>query len=604
MKKEAGRKRRNASRSPQTHRPGAASRGEESSAQPAQGRTATGRRRWWFAIALVALGWAIYTPCLSGPFLYDDYDLKEVHSTVRTGRWQPIVNSGRPLVYLTYLANHRWGGFEPFRFHATSVLLHGLNAVLLWCFLNTLLTPERLDRIIPYRLRVLFVYGVPLLFLTSPIQTEAVAYISSRPEVLGTTFYVAALWVFASSLRERHRWVTALLIALLFVGAMLCKQDKLTLPLVILMMDYLLLAKGDWRRMKYNWPTYALFAIGGVAGFFVVVKPFLFAKSAGFTLPWTEYLFTQFRVVFVYLRLLLVPVGLNVDWHFLPSETLWDHLSWLGLIVLVGLAGACVYLRQRAPLAAFGGVFFFVVLAPSSSFYPLLDFAAERRLYLPSIGFFLVVMVAVVWLFSPSPRNVSVVAVALVVAYAAGTYTRSRVWSDELLLWQDAVAKSPAKYRPPNNLGRAYDERGEYATAAKYWRQAEKLVPAKSTDHAYLLSNLGLAHARLKDYRRAVDYYERAIEIAPRVPEFWAQLAVAQLRLGRKKEGFESFDKAFKSRRQSPEIYLLRGQEYFLLGDYQSAVRDFKQAVKMRPEDQRAQRNLQAAEKMLRGRNP
>ena len=199
---------------------------------------------------------------------------------------------------------------------------------------------------------------------------------------------------------------------------------------------------------------------------------------------------------------------------------------------------------------------------------------------------------------------VSVVAVALVVAYAAGTYTRSRVWSDELLLWQDAVTKSPDKYRPANNLGRAYDERGEYATAAKYWRQAEKLVPAGSKDHAYLLGNLGLAHARLKDYRRALDYYESAIKIAPRVPEFWAQLAVAQLRLGRKEEGFESFGEAFKRRRRSPEIYLLRGQEYFLLGDYQRAANDFEQAVKMRPEDQRAQRNLQAAEEMLRGRNP
>ena len=602
MKKEARRKRRNASPSRQTSKPGAAARAEESSDHPARERKATGR--WWFAIALLALGWVIYTPCLSGPFLYDDYDLKEVHSTVRTGRWQPIVNSGRPLVYLTYLANHRWGGFDPFSFHAASVLLHGLNAVLLWCFLNTLLTPQRMDRIIPRRLRAVFVYGVPLLFLTSPIQTESVAYISSRPEVLGTTFYIAALWAFASSLRERHRWVTALLVVLLFVGAMSCKQDKLSLPLVILMMDYLLLAKGDWRRMKNNWPTYGLFAIGGVAGFLVVVRPFLFSRSAGFGLPWTEYLFTQFRVVFVYLKLLFVPVGLNVDWHFLPSPTLWDHLSWLGLLTLAGLAGACVYLRRRAPLAAFGGVFFFIALAPSSSFYPLLDFAAERRLYLPSIGFSLVVMVAVVWLFSPSLRNVSIVVAALVVAYAAGTYQRSQVWSDELRLWQDAAAKSPDKHRPLNNLGRVYDERGEYATAAKYWGAAEKLAPAGSMDHAYLLSNLGLAHARLKDYRRAVEYYQRAIKIARRVPEFWAQLAVAQLRLGLKEEGFKSFREAFKGRRQSPEIYLLRGQEYFLLGDYRRAALDFAQAVEMRPEDESARRNLEAAEKMLRSSKP
>ena len=123
-------------------------------------------------------------------------------------------------------------------------------------------------------------------------------------------------------------------------------------------------------------------------------------------------------------------------------------------------------------------------------------------------------------------------------------------------------------------------------------------------DHAYLLSNLGLAHARLKDYRRAVDYYQRAIKITRRVPEFWAQMAVAQLRLGLKKESFESFREAFKTRRRSPEIYLLRGQEYFLLGDYRRAALDFAQAVEMRPEDESARRNLEAAERMLRSSNP
>ena len=101
-----------------------------------------------------------------------------------------------------------------------------------------------------------------------------------------------------------------------------------------------------------------------------------------------------------------------------------------------------------------------------------------------------------------------------------------------------------------------------------------------------------------------MDYYQRAIKINDRVPEFWAQMAVAQLRLGRKKEGFESFREAFKTRRLSPEIYLLRGQEYFLLGDYRRAALDFAQAVEMRPEDESARRNLEAAERMLRSSNP
>ena len=137
--------------------------------------------------------------------------------------------------------------------------------------------------------------------LNSPIQTESVAYISSRSELLAATFYIAALWVFASGLREKRPWVTAFLLVFLLICSLLCKQDKLTLPFVILLMDYLLLSGCDWRRMKLNWRTYALFLGGMIAGLSVILKPLLLAQSAGFSLPWPEYLFTQFRMWFLYL---------------------------------------------------------------------------------------------------------------------------------------------------------------------------------------------------------------------------------------------------------------------------------------------------------------
>ena len=108
---------------------------------------------------------------------------------------------------LSYVWNHRLaGGFHPFAFHLTNVLLHGLNAILLWRLLATFVRAGPFGNTFRDALRPLLIYGVPLLFLTSPIETESVAYISSRSEFLSVTFYLLALLVFASSLRETRPW--------------------------------------------------------------------------------------------------------------------------------------------------------------------------------------------------------------------------------------------------------------------------------------------------------------------------------------------------------------------------------------------------------------
>ncbi|MEX2302431.1 MAG: tetratricopeptide repeat protein [Bryobacterales bacterium] len=522
----------------------------------------------------------------------------EAFSAVRAGDRLALLRTLRPVLMLTYVWNHRLaGGFDPFYFHLTNVLLHGLNAILLWRFLATLFAPGRFDDWVPPPLRSLLIYGVPLLFLTSPIQTESVAYISSRSEVLSTTFYLLALWVFASALRETKPWVTALLVIVFSGAAALTKQDKVTLPVAILLLDYLLLARTDWRRLKENLPTYGLFAVGLVAAFFVVIRPVLFAGSAGFGLDWQTYVLTQFRVVFLYLRLLLVPVGLNLDRDIAPSQTLWEHFSWLALLGLVALVALVIWYHRRYPVVAFGAMFFLLGLAPG--FYPRLDYAAERWLYLPSIGFF---FTAVILLYRSigSARPAAAVLAALAVAYSIGTYQRSTVWASDVRLWQDTVEKSPQKVRPLMWLGRIYIDRGQYALALQALEAAQPFVEQGSEEHAHLLSNIGLAHANMKDHASAIQAYRRAIEMIPDEPLFHCHLAVALIRIGRKEEGWQAFAKAFEYVDLQPEPYLLRGQEHFLERRYREAAADYRQAVRLRPGNPKASRNLSAAEEALR----
>ena len=549
---------------------------------------------WIYALGLFILGVAIYLPALPGPFFLDDDDLREAYTPVRSDDFSIPIGSGRPLLMLSFRLNYWVSGFESsFGYHLVNVLLHAFNAFLLWRFLAALVVVPRVRESLGAVSRKVLVYGVPALFLTSPIQTESVAYISSRSEVLGATFFLAALWVFVSFSRAEHPWRTAAAVVLLLAASWSSKQDKITLLPVMLLLDYLLLAGLDWRRMRNSLATYSLCVGAGVVGFFVLIKPFLFAVSAGFNLPWQPYLFTQFRMFFFYLRLLAFPFGLNVDWDITPSETLWENLSWLALSALGGLLWLAARLRRDLPLVSFAILFYLVTLAPTTSFFPLLDFAAERRLYLPSIGFFMVAAICAARWAGPSTKKAFAALAVVIVIYSAGTFQRSRLWGDSLALWHDTAEKSPNKYRPLTWLGKLYDERGMTDRAIQYWTRAEKLADPGTKEHGYLLVNLGVAAVRKKNYAGAVEHYQDALKTIPkdRQSVVWANLAVAQLRLGRNQEGWQSFQSA-RSLGNGPEVNLLYGQELYQNGQYDAAVEAFERVLRARPEDAIARRNL------------
>ena len=118
-----------------------------------------------YGAALFLLGLLIYSPAFDGPFFLDDYDLLEASSSLRTGDFVQIIRTGRPLLMLTFVANYRIGGFEETTgFHLVNILLHGLNALLLWRFLITLLGIEAIKKTFDDATRAALAYGVPALF--------------------------------------------------------------------------------------------------------------------------------------------------------------------------------------------------------------------------------------------------------------------------------------------------------------------------------------------------------------------------------------------------------------------------------------------------------
>jgi tetratricopeptide (TPR) repeat protein len=553
---------------------------------------------WVFALLVIAMGLAAYWPATMGGYVLDDYDLLEPGGPVRARSFKELVGPERPIVTMSYLANSRLGGLNPSGFHLTNILIHCLNALILWRLLTALFAAGKIPERIKAN-RELFVYGIPLLFLLSPIQTESVAYISSRTELLATLFFLLGLWGFIAW-RERRPWAAVTIVLACLAFSVLSKQDKLVLPVVVLVMDYLILSGCDWRGLRKSWPLYGTLAAGVAVGAVLVIRPILFVQSAGFGLDWKTYLFTQFRMYFRYLGQLIWPFHLNLDPDIVPSHSLFEQGSWIALLLLAAFAAATLRWHRKDPLVAFGALLFFIALAPTTSFFPLLDFAAERRLYLPSIGFFVAVLAASSYL-RLSPRSALRGGLAAILAvYGVATFQRSEVWADDLTLWQDTVEKSPGKARPWGWLGRVYDGRGQQQQAEEAWIRAEQVVRPGSLEHATLLGNLGLAEARKQNYQKAVDYYQKALEIRSYRPTVRAQLALALMRLGRTDEGWQEFETAFGKTTGSYEVLMLRAQEFYLVGRYAEAAQDYRMALALLPESEETQRNLEVAQAAAR----
>jgi protein O-mannosyl-transferase len=494
---------------------------------------------WWPWVAalagLLAL-FVVYSPALASPFVLDDRILAFMSPDIAGKPLSVWLVGVRPVLNLSFWLDYQRSATESSAYHTTNVLLHFLGSCLFGLVLARLLKWADVDE---RKRPILAVFGAAL-FLLHPVQTESVAYVASRSEVLSVLFFLASFTLFVYSGEESMSLRRALAIVALFGIAIVTKEHTAMLPVLIVATDYF------WHRggVRKNAILYGLLVLGMIAGTVVVFRVLAGAQTAGFgmaDLNPSTYFFTQCRVIWTYVRLFVLPLGQNLDADVPLSHSLLDHGAVVGLLALVGAAAAAWIYRKRFPLAAFGLFTFLLLLAPTSSIVPIRDVLAERRLYLPFLG---LTLIAIEFLRRlPRPQIIAASA-AILLIFSIATYQRATVWSTPLTLWQDTVAKSPNKLRPRFQLAFAQYERGDCNTAAANyevasklgpptydllvdWGQAldcaknepaalEKLLQAASLENgAHVHALLGMVHAKLNDTPAALAELEIAERADP-----------------------------------------------------------------------------------------
>ena len=437
------------------------------------------------ATLLILISILAYFNSLKVPFQFDDVPLIKSHWLTDTKsffdhpRSEQIGN--RPILYFSFALNNQLARHKVFGFHLINLGLH-IGVTLLIFF-------------IIWRARYLesesgwsFPLLTALLFSLHPLNTDSVSYISSRSSLLATFFYLLSIYFFLHLFcpNKTTGIVRKIFISILVISGMyLSVASKLigaTLPVMLAVWYWSFIGRKQFPdfhktvfkgRFVYISLTSVAVLIIGLICFYDswVYMPL----DQGFELfGRTPYFMVQLKViVFYYLRLFYFPFNLNVDSGFPFSSPMTDPAIIISGLLIFAIVWAVV--KWRNVWVVVGAIWFFITLAPTSSFIPLNDLAVEHRMYLPmSLGLSLM---AGVWINKfTSPVKLRLL-VTMMIMLGITTVNRNTDWISELSLWKDSAVKNPFSPRPHNNAGKAYYEKGNLAKASYHFEKSVANIP-------------------------------------------------------------------------------------------------------------------------------
>jgi len=470
-------------------------------------------QRWAARAVIAAAVLAVYLPGLDHSFQYDD-----LHSIVENPHLRKLANIDdffsrpemftvepksamyRPLLLVTYALNHAWGGYLVEGFRGFNLAIHLVNSLLLS------------GMACRFTGRVATGLACGLLFALHPIAGEPVNYISSRSESLCALFVLSGLALYTRmGVRGGAARYTGSVLA--FAGALLAKSVGMVLPLVLFLYEASFgtsIQRRIVRVVKYLIP----FCLVGVA-YLLGMRQFLQAALVDHPVRGLGVqILTQAKAIVYYLKLLLVPVGQNVEHQFNPASGLGDPAVWTALALLGSFAWCLIGVWRRS-----GKVFFWLVwpslfLLPTFV-VPLNVLVNEHRLYIPTMG----LAVSLAWLMThsiPRPRALPIMAL-LVMSYGGLSLQRSQVWRTPETLWADALEKAPQMPRPHLYMGDVYREQGRNEDALVSYRRALSVNPQllSGGDLLALYNNSGATYLAMGQNEEAAEWYRRALKIDP-----------------------------------------------------------------------------------------
>ena len=551
------------------------------------------KRQWFFCLILVVVTLLTYQPAWNGGFIWDDdeYVVNNELLTAPDGLrriWFSLDSPSQyfPLVYTSFRIEHALWGLNPVGYHWVNLLLHIVNALLVWRVLMALKVPGA--------------WLAGAIFALHPVQVESVAWITERKNVLMGFFFLLTLlaWIAFVDERTKRPWRFYWLALILYMLALSAKTTACTLPAALLLILWLQKKSINWERILQIAPFFLLgLGIGLVTVWWE--RYHQGTRMAVLALGPVERILVASRAVWFYLGKLIWPSNLTFiypRWTIVSTRPL--EYAWL--LAGAGLCAVIYFVRRRLGRGVeVAAAFFVATLSPVLGFIMLFTFhytfVADHYQYLASIGPIELASAGVATLaraFKGSRKLIFGTAFCVVVTLAVLTWRQSAMYGDIESLWRTTLVRNPACWMAYNNLGNVLlSQANRIPEAMDLFKQSLRINP----DNAEACYNLGNALFLTGRTSEAIDQYKQAMGIFPNFAKAHNNLGNALFQTGRTSEAIDQYEQALRINSRYADAHNNLGTALFQTGRTSEAIDQYKEALRINPNDTNALSNLGAA---------
>ena len=556
------------------------------------------------SLFLVVVTFLAYWQVLDHGFLnFDDirYVTENPHITKGLAResvvWaftQSYASNWHPVTWLSHMLDFEIYGLDPSGHHLTNLFFHIANSLLLfWVLLKMTGALWRSGL-------------VAVLFALHPLNVESVAWIAERKNVLSTFFGFLTLWAYAGYV-EKKRIKNYLLVVLFLALGLMAKPMLVTLPFVLILLDFWPLKRWSWKDAEAGTRTLKTETLASL----IMEKIPLFILVAGASV--TTYIVqqgsgamrsTEFRSLYSstanalvsyleYLGKMVWPRGLSIFYPH-PGNALPVWKTLLCGLVLVGITVWVIRAIRRAPYLAVGWFWYLGTLVPVIGIVQVGEQAmADRYMYIPLIGIF----IAIAWGLPERMKNgkqklLPILGGVFIFLLVALTWAQVSHWKNGITLFEHAISvtktESPSFVIVYNNLGHALTSQKRYEEAVPQFQRAIKINP----NYSKAYNNLGHAFNGLERYDEAIEYFQKAISIEANYAEAYNNLANTLGQMGKIKESIAYYNEAIRFKGDFAEAHFNLGATLSQQGRFEEAIGQYQKALRIKPDFVRAYNSL------------
>jgi len=509
-------------------------------------------------ILLAAVTLAVYWQVRHFDFVFDDVAYVTENNHLRSGitaesvRWAfstKYFGLWNPLIWLSLMLDYQLYGLHPGAYHMTNLILHILTTLLLFSLFH---------RMTGALWKSAFVAAF---FALHPLHVESVAWIAERKDVLSAFFWMLTLYLYAYY-AENPSAKKYLLVLLAFVCALMSKPMVVTLPVVMILLDYWPLKRFESNKnnpwlwqLKEKWPLFVLSAVLVTIIFYAPGETETLLK----TFPLSDRLANAPVAFMTYLAKTFWPYGLAILYPFNADIPAWQVLG--AVLIILAMTVFTLLKIRHLPFLLVGWFWLAITIAPVLGIIQIslsTPYAmADRYHYLPSIGIAVIIAWGLPHLFAHRNALKKILfsaGIIFIVSMSILTWKQCSRWFNTVTLFSHTLKITENNYVAHNNLGLTLYKAGRINDAILHYNKAIAIKP----DYAIAYNNRGNVYSQLKRHSNALEDLNEAIRLRPDLAD----------------------------------AYNNRGSVYFRMQDYKKSIKDFNEAIRLKPSFSFAYQNL------------